>query len=109
MVDAGAVDCLQGDVTRCGGISRFVAVGALTDARSLDILAHTASRAATSTCCGRVVAARAAAITELTSGPRTRAWPHAQMPAADCHATAARRRRIPPNRHPATRTPPGYV
>ena len=27
MLDAGAVDCLQADVTRCGGITGFVQVG----------------------------------------------------------------------------------
>jgi L-alanine-DL-glutamate epimerase-like enolase superfamily enzyme len=42
MLDAGAVDCLQADVTRCGGITAFLGVAALCDARGLDLSAHTA-------------------------------------------------------------------
>ena len=42
MLDAGAVDCLQADGTRCGGYSEFLRVGALCAARSLPFSAHTA-------------------------------------------------------------------
>ncbi|MDK3258725.1 enolase C-terminal domain-like protein [Blastococcus capsensis] len=42
MLDAGAVDCLQADVTRCGGITGFLAVAALCDAHTIDLSAHTA-------------------------------------------------------------------
>jgi L-alanine-DL-glutamate epimerase-like enolase superfamily enzyme len=42
MLDAEAVGCLQADVTRCGGISGFLRVGALCDARSIDLSAHCA-------------------------------------------------------------------
>jgi L-alanine-DL-glutamate epimerase-like enolase superfamily enzyme len=42
MLDAGAVDCLQADVTRCGGISAVLRVGALCDARSMDLSLHCA-------------------------------------------------------------------
>jgi L-alanine-DL-glutamate epimerase-like enolase superfamily enzyme len=42
MLDANAVDCLQADLTRCGGISGFLRVGALCDARSIDLSAHCA-------------------------------------------------------------------
>ena len=42
MLEAGAVDCLQADVTRCGGITGFLAVGALCDAHTIDLSAHTA-------------------------------------------------------------------
>ncbi len=52
MLDAGAVDCLQADVTRCGGLTGFVQVGALTDARSLDLSAHTAPHVSAHACCG---------------------------------------------------------
>ncbi len=52
MLDAGAVDCLQADVTRCGGVSGFVQVGALTAARSLDLSAHTAPQVSAHACCG---------------------------------------------------------
>jgi L-alanine-DL-glutamate epimerase-like enolase superfamily enzyme len=42
MLEAGAVDCLQADVTRCGGISAVLRVGALCDARSMDLSLHCA-------------------------------------------------------------------
>ncbi|TDH49754.1 mandelate racemase [Mycobacterium eburneum] len=42
MLDAGAVDCLQVDVTRCLGITGVLRVAALCDARSLDVSLHCA-------------------------------------------------------------------
>jgi L-alanine-DL-glutamate epimerase-like enolase superfamily enzyme len=42
MLEAGAVDVLQADVTRCGGITEFVRVGALCEARSMPLSAHCA-------------------------------------------------------------------
>ncbi len=42
MLAAGAVDCLQADVTRCGGITGFQRVGALCDAHTIDLSAHCA-------------------------------------------------------------------
>jgi L-alanine-DL-glutamate epimerase-like enolase superfamily enzyme len=42
MLAAGAVDCLQADVTRCGGITAFLRVGALADAHGVDLSSHTA-------------------------------------------------------------------
>jgi len=42
MPTAGAVDCLQADVTRCGGITALTRVAALCDARSLDLSLHCA-------------------------------------------------------------------
>jgi L-alanine-DL-glutamate epimerase-like enolase superfamily enzyme len=39
---ADAVDCLQADVTRCGGITGLLRVAALCDARSLDLSGHCA-------------------------------------------------------------------
>jgi L-alanine-DL-glutamate epimerase-like enolase superfamily enzyme len=42
MLDAEAVDCLQADVTRCGGISALLRVSGLCDARSLDLSLHCA-------------------------------------------------------------------
>ena len=42
MLTAGAVDCLQADVTRCGGITAFLRVGALADAHCTDLSTHTA-------------------------------------------------------------------
>jgi L-alanine-DL-glutamate epimerase-like enolase superfamily enzyme len=38
----GAVDCLQADVTRCGGISGLLAASALAEAHELDLSGHTA-------------------------------------------------------------------
>jgi L-alanine-DL-glutamate epimerase-like enolase superfamily enzyme len=52
MLDAGAVDCLQADVTRAAGITGFVQVGALTAARSLDLSAHTAPQVSAHACSG---------------------------------------------------------
>lgn len=42
MLAAGAVDCLQADVTRCLGISGIQRVAALCDARSMDLSLHCA-------------------------------------------------------------------
>jgi L-alanine-DL-glutamate epimerase-like enolase superfamily enzyme len=42
MLAAGAVDCLQADVTRCGGISAFLRIGGLCDAHGVDLSAHCA-------------------------------------------------------------------
>lgn len=50
MLEAEAVDCLQADVTRCGGISGFLRVGALCDARSMDLSAHCAPQISAQAC-----------------------------------------------------------
>ncbi|MFG2666105.1 enolase C-terminal domain-like protein [Streptomyces sp. NPDC048387] len=42
MTDAGAVDCLQADATRCGGITEWLRVAALARARGLELSAHCA-------------------------------------------------------------------
>ncbi|MGH9405760.1 MAG: enolase C-terminal domain-like protein [Terriglobia bacterium] len=42
MLQAGAVDVLQADATRCAGITGFLSVGALCDAYSVPLSAHTA-------------------------------------------------------------------
>ena len=42
LIAAGAVDCLQLDVTRCGGITGFLAGAALAASASLDVSAHCA-------------------------------------------------------------------
>jgi L-alanine-DL-glutamate epimerase-like enolase superfamily enzyme len=42
MLDAGAVDCLQADVTRALGISGVLRIAALCDARSIDLSMHCA-------------------------------------------------------------------
>jgi L-alanine-DL-glutamate epimerase-like enolase superfamily enzyme len=39
---AGRVDCLQADVTRCGGITGLLSVSGLANAHSLDVSAHCA-------------------------------------------------------------------
>ncbi|HEX4467121.1 MAG TPA: enolase C-terminal domain-like protein, partial [Solirubrobacteraceae bacterium] len=41
MLDAGAVDVLQADVTRCGGFTQLLQVGTLCAARGLRLSAHT--------------------------------------------------------------------
>ncbi len=52
MLDAGAVDCLQADVTRCGGITSFLRVGAIADAHCMDISSHTAPQVSAHACAG---------------------------------------------------------
>lgn len=42
LLDAGAVDCLQADVTRCGGITGLLQVGGLAEARQTELSAHCA-------------------------------------------------------------------
>lgn len=39
---AGAVDCLQADVTRCGGITGLLQVGGLAEACQVDLSGHCA-------------------------------------------------------------------
>ena len=42
LIDAGAVDCLQLDVTRCGGVTEFLRGSALAAAHSLQVSGHCA-------------------------------------------------------------------
>ena len=51
MLDAGAVDCLQADVTRCSGITGFLGVAALCEARHMPLSAHCAPAASAHVCC----------------------------------------------------------
>ena len=51
MLEAGAVDVLQADITRCGGVTGFLAAGALCQAHGLDLSAHTAPTAHAHVCC----------------------------------------------------------
>jgi L-alanine-DL-glutamate epimerase-like enolase superfamily enzyme len=51
MLAAGAVDCLQADVTRCEGITGFLRVAALCEARSLDLSAHCGPSIHAHPCC----------------------------------------------------------
>ena len=44
MLEAGAVDVLQADATRCGGITGFLKAGVLCEARSMPLSAHCARR-----------------------------------------------------------------
>ena len=52
MLRAGAVDVLQADATRCGGITGFLQVGALCTAHSLPLSAHTSPAIHMHVCCG---------------------------------------------------------
>lgn len=45
MIGAGAVDCLQVDATRCGGITEFLRAAALAQAHGLEVSAHCAPHA----------------------------------------------------------------
>jgi len=42
LAEAGAVDVLQADATRCGGVTGFLRAAAIADAFSLPLSAHTA-------------------------------------------------------------------
>jgi len=54
MLEAGAVDCLQADVTRCEGITGFLGVAALCEARSLQLSAHCGPSIHVHPCCAVV-------------------------------------------------------
>ena len=51
MLEAGAVDVLQADATRCAGITGFLQVGALCDAFMTPLSAHTAPSLHAAPCC----------------------------------------------------------
>jgi L-alanine-DL-glutamate epimerase-like enolase superfamily enzyme len=51
MLESGAVDTLQADVTRCAGITEFIRVGALCRARSTPLSSHTAPALSLHVCC----------------------------------------------------------
>jgi L-alanine-DL-glutamate epimerase-like enolase superfamily enzyme len=51
MLEAGAVDVLQADATRCGGWTGFLSAAALCQARSMPLSAHTAPSLHAHVCC----------------------------------------------------------
>ena len=51
MLEAGAVDVLQADATRCAGITGFLRAGALCEARALPLSAHCAPSLHAHPCC----------------------------------------------------------
>ncbi len=51
MLEAGAVDVIQADATRCGGITGFLRAVALADAFMIPVSAHTAPALHLSVCC----------------------------------------------------------
>ncbi len=51
MLTAGAVTCLQADVTRCAGITGFLSIAALCQARSLELSAHCGPSIHAHVCC----------------------------------------------------------
>ena len=54
MLAAGAITCLQADVTRCEGITGFLRVAALCQARSLELSAHCGPSIHAHPCCAVV-------------------------------------------------------
>jgi L-alanine-DL-glutamate epimerase-like enolase superfamily enzyme len=48
----GAVDCLQADVTRCGGVTGVLAAGGFAQAHGLDVSAHCAPQLSAHAFCG---------------------------------------------------------
>jgi len=59
MLDAGAVDVLQADATRCAGISGFLQSAALVDAYHIPLSSHTAPSIHSHLCCAVPVACHA--------------------------------------------------
>jgi L-alanine-DL-glutamate epimerase-like enolase superfamily enzyme len=51
MLEAGAVDVLQADATRCGGITGFLKAAAIADAFGMPLSAHTAPALHLHVCC----------------------------------------------------------
>ena len=51
MLEAGAVDVLQADATRCGGITGFLKAAAIADASHMPLSAHTAPALHLHVCC----------------------------------------------------------
>ena len=51
MLEAGAVDVLQADATRCAGITGFLTAAALCEAQCMPLSAHTAPGVHTHVCC----------------------------------------------------------
>jgi L-alanine-DL-glutamate epimerase-like enolase superfamily enzyme len=51
MLNAGAVDCLQADATRCGGYTGFLKIAALADAFHTPLSAHCAPQLHAHICC----------------------------------------------------------
>ena len=51
MLNAGAVDVLQADITRCGGVTAFLQVAALCQAHNLPLSAHTSPAQHVHACC----------------------------------------------------------
>jgi len=51
LLRANAVDCLQADVTRCGGYTGFLNAAALAEQHGLQISAHCAPQASAHVCC----------------------------------------------------------
>ena len=54
LLQAGAVDCLQADVTRCGGITGLLRVSGLSDAHGIDLSAHCAPGVSAHAFCGAI-------------------------------------------------------
>jgi L-alanine-DL-glutamate epimerase-like enolase superfamily enzyme len=51
MLAAGAVDVLQADATRCGGVTGFMRAAAIADAWNMPMSAHTAPSLHAHLCC----------------------------------------------------------
>ena len=51
LLEAGAVDVLQADATRCAGITGFLRASALTESHSMDLSAHCAPSLHVQPCC----------------------------------------------------------
>ena len=55
MLNSGAIDVLQADATRCGGITGFLKAGTLCEAYNIPLSAHTAPSVHAQSCCSSSV------------------------------------------------------
>lgn len=56
LIQAQAIDVLQADVTRCGGITNFMKIGGMCETFHLPLSAHTAPSVHTPLCCAAIPA-----------------------------------------------------
>ncbi len=91
LLDAGAVDVLQPDATRCGGLTGFSRAVELCRARSLPASAHTAPSLHTHVCCARVRCATSSTSTTTCGSRRCSSTAARSWSAERCARTAPRR------------------
>ncbi len=54
ILEQGAVDVLQADITRCGGVTAFMQIAAMCQSHNVPLSAHTAPAEHTAACCAAI-------------------------------------------------------